>query len=130
MGVENTTTFTNLVQFQGDNDDLKDKGSDWQPVDYVEQYVDSELMKLLADCTNAMSLANSGRYLNTSVDEMYQFFGAAILTSCVNYPQTRMFWSDAIQIPSISDTMSCDRFFKLRSCLKVVIDDGIPAEKK
>lgn len=120
----------NLVQFQGKDDELNDERADWQPLDYVEQYIESELMKLLADCTNAMSLANSGRSLNTSVDEMYHFFGAAILMSCVHYPQTRMFWSNALRIPAISNTMSRDRFFKLRSNLKVVIDDDVPEEKR
>ncbi|XP_047219787.1 uncharacterized protein LOC124867405 isoform X2 [Girardinichthys multiradiatus] len=78
-----------LIQFQGEDDSLK---NDWQPQDYVEHYIDSELMKLVADCTNAMSLAKSGRSFNTSFDEIYHCFGAAILMSCVHYQQTRMFW--------------------------------------
>ncbi|XP_062849144.1 piggyBac transposable element-derived protein 3 [Trichomycterus rosablanca] len=118
-----------LVQFQGE-DDKPDDRADWQPLDYVEQYMETELMKLLADCTNATSLANSGRYLNTSVDEMYHFFGAAIMMSCVPYPQTKMFWSNALRIPAISDTMTRDRFFKLRSHLKVIIDDDISEDKR
>ncbi|XP_041846922.1 uncharacterized protein LOC121643526 [Melanotaenia boesemani] len=119
-----------LFQFQGKDDYLRDERMDWQPLDYVEQYIDSELLKLLTDCTNAMSLANSGRSLNTSVEEMYYFFGVAILMSCVHYPQTKMFWSNALRVPAISDKMSRDRFFKLRSHLKVVIDDDIPEDKK
>uniref|UniRef100_A0A8C6PBR5 PiggyBac transposable element-derived protein domain-containing protein n=1 Tax=Nothobranchius furzeri TaxID=105023 RepID=A0A8C6PBR5_NOTFU len=92
--------------------------------------MDSQLMKLLADCTNSMSLAKNGKLLNTTVEEIYHIFGAAILMSCVHYPHTRMFWSNAFQIPAISDRMSCDRFFKLRSNLKAVIDDDIPENQK
>ena len=120
----------NLVQFQAEDAELKDEQTGWQPLDYVEQYSNSELMKVIADCTHATSLANSGRSLNTSVDEIYHFFGAAILMSCVSYPQTRMFWSSALRIPAISDTMSRDRFFKLQSRLNVVIDDDVPQDKR
>uniref|UniRef100_A0A8C1QN76 PiggyBac transposable element-derived protein domain-containing protein n=1 Tax=Cyprinus carpio TaxID=7962 RepID=A0A8C1QN76_CYPCA len=107
-----------------------DERTGWQPLDYVKQYIDSDLMKLIADCTNAMSLGNSGRSLSTSVDEIYHFFGAAILMSCVSYPQIRMLWSNALQIPAISNTMSRDRFFKLRSNLKVVIDYDVSEDKR
>ncbi|XP_039503054.1 piggyBac transposable element-derived protein 3-like [Pimephales promelas] len=120
----------NLVQFQDGNDGLKDERTGWQPLDYVEQYIDSDLMKLIADCTNAMSLGNSGRSIKTSVYEMYHFFGAAILMSCVPYPQIRMFWSNALQIPAISNKMSRARFFKLRSHLKVVIDYDVSEDKR
>ncbi|XP_076601804.1 piggyBac transposable element-derived protein 3 [Chaetodon auriga] len=118
-----------LVPFQG-ADEQQDERADLSPVQYMEQYVDIELMKILADCTNSMSLAKSGRSLNTSVEEMYHFFGASILMSCIPYPQTRMFWSTNLRIPAISDTMRRDRFFKLRSHLKVVIDDDVPEDRK
>ena len=71
-----------LVQFEDEDERLHER-DDWQLLDYVEQYIDTELMKLIADCTHAMLLVNSGRSLKTSVDEMYHFFGASILMSCV-----------------------------------------------
>ncbi|XP_013882896.1 piggyBac transposable element-derived protein 3 isoform X2 [Austrofundulus limnaeus] len=119
-----------LVQFQGEEDRLRDGRAAWQPQDYVEQYLDSELMKVLADCTNSTSLAKSGTSLNTSVEEVYHFFGAAVLMSCVRYPQTRMFWSNSLRIPAIGDTMSRDRFFKLRSNLKAVVDEDVPGHER
>ncbi|KAG7494019.1 hypothetical protein JOB18_021211 [Solea senegalensis] len=118
-----------VVPFQGGDEQLVER-ADWWPADYMEQYIDAELMKVVADCTNSMSLANSGRSLNTSVEEMYHFFGVSILMSCVPYPQTRMFWSNALRIPAISDSMRRDRFFKLRSHLKVVIDNDVPEDRK
>uniref|UniRef100_A0A3P9NWF0 Si:ch211-255f4.7 n=1 Tax=Poecilia reticulata TaxID=8081 RepID=A0A3P9NWF0_POERE len=127
----NFAPFTpNLIPFQGDDDDLKDVRADWQPQEYVEQYIDADLMRLLSHCTNATSLAKTGRSLNTSVDEIYHFFGAAILMSCVHYPKTQMVWSNALGIPAISDVMSRDRFFKLSSNLKVVVDDNIPGDER
>ncbi|XP_049905131.1 zinc finger MYM-type protein 2 isoform X1 [Epinephelus moara] len=119
----------NLVKFEFYDERLYER-QDWQPLDYVEQYIDTDLMKHIAICTNAMSLSTSGGYLNTSVDEIYHFFGATILMSCVPYPQMRMFWSNALRIPAISDKMRRDRFFKLRQHLKVVIDDEISEDMR
>ncbi|KAM3836150.1 piggyBac transposable element-derived protein 3 [Diretmus argenteus] len=118
-----------LVPFQA-GDEEQNERADWRPAQYMEQYIDVELMKVLADCTNSMSLAKSGKSLNTSVEEMYHFFGISILMSCVPYPQTRMFWSNALRIPAICDTMRRDRFFKLRTNLKVVIDADVPEDRK
>lgn len=49
----------NLAQFQGEDNELNAEQSDWQSFNYVEQYIDSELMKAFVDCTNAISLVNS-----------------------------------------------------------------------
>lgn len=43
------------------------------PLDYIEQYIDKDLMKMIADCSNATSLARSGNPRNTSTDEIYHF---------------------------------------------------------
>ncbi|XP_035528002.1 piggyBac transposable element-derived protein 4-like [Morone saxatilis] len=71
----------NLVQFQVEEDELKDERTGWQPLDYVEQYIDSELMKVVADCTNAMSLANKEK---RKIDKFWKVrpFMNRILTGC------------------------------------------------
>lgn len=83
-------------------------------------------MKLIVYGSNATALARSGYPLSTSVDEMYNFFGASILMSCVPYPQIRMYWSSALRFPAITERFTLDRFYKLRQSIKVVIDDDIP----
>ncbi len=67
-----------LLPFEAEDESVH-KRQHWQPLDYVEQYMDTELMKRIANCTNAMSLAKSGRSLNTTVDEIYNFFW------CINF---------------------------------------------
>uniref|UniRef100_A0A3Q3J6M7 PiggyBac transposable element-derived protein domain-containing protein n=1 Tax=Monopterus albus TaxID=43700 RepID=A0A3Q3J6M7_MONAL len=125
-----SSAFTpDIVQFEAEEETLHERHN-WQPLDYMEQYIDRELMNLIANCTNAMSLSNSGSSLNTSVDEIYHFFGASIFMSCVSYPQLRMFWSSALRIPAISDKLKRDRFFKLRKHLKVVIDSDISEDMR
>ena len=92
------------------------------PLNYFEQFIDKDLMKMISDCSNAMSLARSGVPLNTSVDELYHFFGACILMSCVRYPKIRMYWSKTLRFTAITDKFTRDRFFRLRRSLKVLVE--------
>lgn len=87
-------------------------------------------MKMMTDCSDATSLARSGDLLNTSVDEIYLFFGACILMSCIPHPQIRMYWSKASQRPAITERFTCDRFFRVRQSLKVLIHDDVPEDLK
>lgn len=83
---------------------------------------------MIADCSNATSLARSGDPLNTTTDEMFHFFGACILMSCVPYPAIRMYWSRSLRFPAIAENFTRDRFFTLRRSLKVLIDDDVPED--
>uniref|UniRef100_A0A671XXE1 Si:ch211-255f4.7 n=1 Tax=Sparus aurata TaxID=8175 RepID=A0A671XXE1_SPAAU len=122
-----TPLTPNLEQFEHEEETEQDRVS-WTTLDYVEQYIDKDLITIIADCSNATSLARSGYLLNTSVDEIYHFFGACILMSCVPYPQIRMYWSKALRFPAITERFTRDRFFRLRRSLKVLIDDNVPED--
>lgn len=117
----------NLAEYQHqDETDLDRHG--WTPLDYFEQYIDRDLMTMISECSNVMSLSKSGDPLNMSVDEVYHFFGACILMSCIRYPTIRMYWSKALKITAITDRFTRARFFKLRGAIKVVIDDDVPED--
>ncbi|XP_029704824.1 uncharacterized protein isoform X2 [Takifugu rubripes] len=117
----------NLVEFENEDETEHDRNS-WTPLNYLEQYIDRDLMKTIADCTNTVSLSRSGDLFKTSVDEIYYFVGACILMSCVPYPKMRMYWSKSLRVTSITDRFTRDRFFKLRQSLKVLIDDDVPED--
>uniref|UniRef100_A0A3B4TJH0 PiggyBac transposable element-derived protein 3-like n=1 Tax=Seriola dumerili TaxID=41447 RepID=A0A3B4TJH0_SERDU len=122
-----TPLTPNLAEYQHqDETDLDRHG--WTPLDYFEQYIDRDLMTLISECSNVMSLSKSGDPLNMSVNEVYHFFGACILMSCIRYPTIRMYWSKALKINAITDRFTCARFFKLRGAIKVVIDDDVPED--
>ncbi|XP_068072616.1 piggyBac transposable element-derived protein 3 isoform X1 [Danio rerio] len=117
----------NLAEYQHqDETDLDRHG--WTPLDYFEQYMDRDLMMTIAECSNAMSLSKSGEPLNVTTDEIYHFFGACILMSCIRYPTIRMYWSKALKITAITDKFTRARFFKLRGAIKVVIDHDVPED--
>ncbi|XP_056880797.1 uncharacterized protein LOC130521186 isoform X2 [Takifugu flavidus] len=66
----------NLMDFTNEDETEHDRNG-WTPLNYVEQYIDHNLIKKnIADCTNAVSLSRSGDLLRTSIDEVYHFFGA------------------------------------------------------
>ncbi|KAM8743645.1 piggyBac transposable element-derived protein 3-like isoform 2-T2 [Acanthopagrus schlegelii] len=124
-----TPLTPDLAEYQHqDESDLDRHG--WTPLDYFEQYIDKDLMTMIAECSNVMSLSKSGDPLNMSVDEVYHFFGACILMSCIRYPTIRMYWSKALKITAITDKFTRARFFKLRGAIKVVIDDDVPEDLK
>ncbi|KAJ8277155.1 hypothetical protein GJAV_G00072040 [Gymnothorax javanicus] len=122
-----TPLTPNLAEFEHE-DETEHYRNGWTPLNYFEQYIDKDLIKSISDCSNAMSLTRSGDLLNTSVDEVYHFFGACILMSCVRYPKIRMHWSKALRFTAITDRFTRDRFFKLRQSLKVLIDDDVPED--
>uniref|UniRef100_A0A674PFF5 PiggyBac transposable element-derived protein 3-like n=2 Tax=Takifugu rubripes TaxID=31033 RepID=A0A674PFF5_TAKRU len=117
----------NLMDFTNEDETEHDRNG-WTPLNYVEQYIDHNLIKNIADCTNAVSLSRSGDLLRTSIDEVYHFFGACILMSCLPYPKIRMYWSRSISVTPITERFTRDRFFRLRQSLKVLIDDGVPED--
>lgn len=96
--------------------------ADWNPMDYMLQYLDSDMFTLLSHCTNVNSVAASGRSLNTTPSEIQRFLGASILMSSLGYPRIKMFWQQSLRIPVIAKTISRDRFFRIRNRLKVVVD--------
>ncbi|XP_057693808.1 piggyBac transposable element-derived protein 3-like [Corythoichthys intestinalis] len=102
----------------------------WTPLDYIQQYIDTDLIKIIADCSNATSLSRSGDPLNTTADEIFHFFGACILMSCVPYPAIKMYWSKSLRFPAITEKFTRDRFFRLRRSLKVLIDEDVPEDLK
>ncbi|CAM4556557.1 unnamed protein product [Leuciscus chuanchicus] len=63
-----------------------------------------------------------------TTDEVYHFFGACIMMSCIRYPTIRMYWSKALKITAITDKFTRARFFKLRGAIKVVIDHDVPED--
>lgn len=65
----------------------------------------------------------TGHSLETSATEIKKLFGCTI-------PRLRMFWAQNTRVPIMSDNITRNRFFKLRSRLKVVDDNMVSAEEK
>ncbi|TKS75683.1 PiggyBac transposable element-derived protein 3 [Collichthys lucidus] len=123
-----TPLTPNLTEYHHQDETDLDRHC-WTPLDDFEQYIDRDLMKIISECSNVMSLSKSGDPFNMMrFNEVYHFFGACILMSCIRYPTIRMYWSKALRITAITERFTRPRFFKLRVAIKVVIDDDVPED--
>ena len=110
-----------IEDFTGADDD-GDPRANWKPIDYMKQYLDGDFFSYISDCTNRHSVAVKGRNIKTTAAEIERFLGASIFMSCVGYPRMRMYWQRSLQLPLVCEVMTRDRYFRIRSSLKVVVD--------
>jgi len=84
----------------------------------------------MVNCTNIKSVVETGKCRLVTSIEMKRFIGCNIFMSSLGYPRMRIFWAKTTRVPLISNTMSRNRFFKIRSFFKVVNDNVITTEEK
>ncbi|XP_047108126.1 piggyBac transposable element-derived protein 3-like isoform X1 [Schistocerca piceifrons] len=75
-------------------------------------------------------LQQTGRSLKLSAKELQVFIGATILMPCLRYPRVRMYWGKTTRVISITEIMTRDRFFTIRSNLKVTDDNAVTEETR
>ena len=118
-----------LEDFQGSDDDAESR-LEWKVMDYVKQYIDEKLLDTISTCTNISSVARTGKNINTTSAEIQRFFGMSVMMSCVGYHRIRMYWQKAFSLPLVAECMTRDRYFRIRSSLKVVVDTDISDDTK
>lgn len=82
----------------------------------------------MANFTNMREVSLTGKSLETDTGEIRTFLGCSIL---MIYGLLRIkitYWGQETRMPLISDNISRNRFFKLRSRLKVVDDNAVSEE--
>ena len=96
----------------------------------MNDYLDNEFFDLMSSCTNINSVAHSGKSINTTAAEIERFLSATVFMSCISYPRIRMYWQSGLQIPLLCSTMTRDRYFKICSLLKVVVNTDVSDDVK
>ncbi|KAJ8333908.1 hypothetical protein SKAU_G00412270 [Synaphobranchus kaupii] len=99
-------------------------------MEYFSQYIDDNIFEEMATCTNQREVQTTGRSLHTTAQELKIFFGISIHMACLGFPRVAMFWASKTRVPLIRDKMSRDRYFKLRTSLKMVDDLALTDEEK
>ncbi|KAG5894003.1 hypothetical protein JTB14_031003 [Gonioctena quinquepunctata] len=101
-----------------------------QPIAYLNKYILDKFFEDVALFANMREVADKGRYLETSEYEMRTFFGASMLIGIYGLPRIRKYWARNTRVPIISDNISRNRYFQLRSRLKLVEDQKISEEER
>ncbi|KAG5865374.1 hypothetical protein JTB14_010012 [Gonioctena quinquepunctata] len=101
-----------------------------QPIAYLNKYISDKFFEDVALFTNMREVADKGRSLETSEYEMRTFFGASMLIGIYGLPRIGMYWARNTRVPIISDNISRNRYFQLRSRLKLVEDQKISKEER
>ncbi|KAL3202192.1 hypothetical protein MRX96_042640 [Rhipicephalus microplus] len=110
--------------------DVSQQQVSWSPSDYLVQYVPQEVFEMMAFAMNTTHVQETGKSLETSVEELKMFFGISLTMSCLCYPQTCTYWMKKTRVPLVADNMSKNRYFQLRSRLKLVNELDVSEQEK
>lgn len=75
-------------------------------------------------------MLRTGKSLNLNLFELNVWLGISFVMSALQFPKIRMYWEIKWRVPLIADAMSRDRYFTLRSSIKVVFDNEISREER
>ncbi|GBN92838.1 hypothetical protein AVEN_167886-1 [Araneus ventricosus] len=101
-----------------------------KPIEYFLEYLDDDFFREMANCTNIRSVIQTGKSANVSPEEIQIFLGCSLLLPCYGYPRLKMVWERFTRIPVIADNIARDRFFQIRSNLKVINDNDVSDDSK
>ena len=94
------------------------------PYEIFKEYIPEKLIHDMAKFTNMYGLQKVTDFKQTNPDEIMKLLGMHILMGVIKLPQIKLYWSNNLNINSISSVMTRDRFFLLRTNLHL-IDNNI-----
>ncbi|CAK1588731.1 unnamed protein product [Parnassius mnemosyne] len=93
-----------------------------EPIEYFLRYIPEVMFEIISNYSNQTYLLKKGQNLNTTKEEIKLFFGISIAMSYLGLPRIRMYWANRTRVAMIADRMTRDRYFKIRTNLKLVND--------
>ena len=85
------------------------------PIQYLRDFFDIELLNSIVEQSNLYCTQNNpNRALKLDRNELEQFIGTVIYMSVLHLPHSRMYWSNACQLPHVADVMPRDRWEEIK----------------
>lgn len=100
------------------------------PQDYISKYLPDSMFGTIVEQSNRTYLAKTGRNLDLTKEELKKFFSATLLMSILKFPRIKMYWERKTKVNGVASLIGRDRYFTIRSHLKVVYDTDITNEEK
>lgn len=100
------------------------------PEDLFKQYVDDQILDKMVVATNRTYIGRKGTELKLTLKELKTFIGMMFVMSAINLPIIRMYWTKKYGVPVVKNAMTRDRFYTIRTSLKVVYDSDITDQEK
>lgn len=99
------------------------------PLQYFYKYVPRTLFESISDNTNLYAEQKSvPGWKNTNAEEIEILFGLHIAMGHLKLPQSKMYWSNDIDLKMFTDNMNLKRFYSLRNNLHIVDNLTKPAD--
>ncbi|KAG0418072.1 hypothetical protein HPB47_005146, partial [Ixodes persulcatus] len=103
---------------------------DLESITLFRKFLANDMLKRLVEHTNLYNTQNYGSTVNTSALELEQYIGMYLQMGLVKMPIVRSYWEQGTRYSPIADTMSRNRFLKLRKCLHVVNNLEVTEDEK
>lgn len=112
----------NAVQFnRKQTQESSSEPGNKHPLDYFQKYFDDELFIKFASYTNIYAQQqNNTKFPATNLCEIKILFGLHMLMGYIKLPRIRMYWSPELNLEIFKSSMTCERFFQLRTHLHIV----------
>lgn len=98
------------------------------PIDYFNKYFSNYFYELIAYNTLLYTVQKGIHFSPTNAQEIKCFI--TIHMGTLKFPRVRMYWEEAYRINTVTNNMTRDRFFQLRSNFHIIDNDSIPPNNK
>ncbi|KAJ8929521.1 hypothetical protein NQ314_017779 [Rhamnusium bicolor] len=89
-----------------------------QPYQFFSYFFTKDILSYITEQTNLFSVqVRPEKPANISEDEIKAFVGIFIYMSVIHLPSTRSYWNNTMEIPAVSQTMTCNRFEEIKRFL-------------
>jgi hypothetical protein len=100
------------------------------PFQYFTKYIPLSFLENIALFTNMKHVKLTGKSLGTTPREIAKFFGCSMLIAIFGLLRIRMYWNTDTRVQMVANNFGKNRYFQLRSRLKVVDYDQVSEEAR